>query len=102
MFVPAKRIFVLSLFIVSSLVATALGQGKPGDGTAAQRIEVMGQRLTIMRRSLTSAASVLKDENKGDKSKKDDKDKLDTPLGRLLSLEKEAARLQSEVNSLSG
>ena len=102
MFVPAKRIFLLSLFIVSSLAATALGQGKPGDGTAAQRIEVMGQRLTIMRRSLTSAASVLKDENKGDKSKKDDKDKLDTPLGRLLSLEKEAAQLQSEVNSLSG
>ena len=88
--------------IISVLVLTGfcLGQVKPGDLPALQRLEVMGQKLTIMRRSLTSAASVLRDENKDDKSKKDDKDNPESPLGRLLSLEKEAGRLQSDVSGL--
>lgn len=101
MFLLKKRIVFLSV-VLAGLSAFGFGQAKPGDGTAAQRLDVMGQKLTIMRRSLTSAASVLKEENKADKSKKDDKDKLDTPLGRLLGLERDAARLQSEVNSLKG
>ena len=50
---------------------------------AGQRLDVMNQKLTIMRRSLTSAASVLHEENKDDTAKKDDKSKTDTPLGRL-------------------
>jgi outer membrane protein assembly factor BamD len=92
-----KICFLVMLLLCSAAV---FGQAKPGEGTAAQRLDVMGQKLTIMRRSLTSAASVLREENKDDKSKKDDKDKADTPLGRLLSLEKDAARVQSDVNSL--
>ena len=100
MFVPLKRILVLSIIV--GLTTVAFGQSKPGDGTATQRLEVMSQKLSIMRRSLASSASVLKEENKDDKSKKDDKEKLDTPLGRLLSLEKEAGRLQSEVGTLRG
>ncbi len=84
------------------LVVSVAGQSKPGDGTVAQRLDVMGQKIETMRRSLGSMASVLKTENKEDKSKKDDKEKLDTPLGRLLALEKDASRLQSEVNSLKG
>ena len=55
-----------------------------------------------MRRSLQSAISVMKDDNKDDKSKKDDKEKLATPLGRLRGLEKETSNLQSDVNSLRG
>ena len=102
MFVLAKRLFLLSLLLVTGFAASAFGQAKPGDGTTAQRLEVMGQKLTIMRRSLTSAASVLKEESKADKSKKDDKSNADTPLARLLGLEKEAARLQSDVNTLRG
>lgn len=102
MFFLAKRFLLLFLLIVAGFVASGLGQVKPAEGTATQRLEVMGQKLTIMRRSLTSAASVLKEESKNDKSKKDDKNNLDTPLGRLLSLEKEAARLQADVNSLRG
>jgi len=88
------------LVIILAFGATAFGQAKPAEGTAIQRLDVMGQKLTIMRRSLTSAASVLQTENKDDKSKKEDKSKADTPLGRLLSLEKDAGRLQSDVNSL--
>ena len=86
--------------IIGSLVLSAAAQARPGDGSPLQRLEVMRQKLEIMRRSLNSSASVLKDENKDDSSKKGDKSDLNTPLGRLLALEKDAARLQSEVNSL--
>jgi len=91
-----------SFFIVllSGLAVSGLGQDKLGDMPEAQRLNVMSQKLTIMRRSLTSAASVLRDESKKDKTKKDDPDKADSPLNRLLSLEKEAGRLQSQVTDL--
>ncbi|MFN0278420.1 MAG: outer membrane protein assembly factor BamD [Pyrinomonadaceae bacterium] len=100
--VLTKRLVFFSLLLVLGSVTLNFGQAKPNDGTVSQRLEVMGQKLSIMRRSLTSAASVLKEENKDDKSKKDDKNKTDTALGRLLGLEKEAARLQSDVSSLRG
>ncbi|HQU91288.1 MAG TPA: outer membrane protein assembly factor BamD [Pyrinomonadaceae bacterium] len=94
---------ILALFVATLFFSTnAAAQAKPGDGTPAQRLEVMRQKLDTMRRSLNSAASVLRDENKGDDTKKDDKDKLETPLGRLLGLEKDVSRLSSEVNSLRG
>lgn len=50
-----------------------------------------------MRKSLENAISGLKDDAKEDKTKKDDKSALDTPLGRLKSLEKEVSTMQSEV-----
>lgn len=100
-----KRISLLGSFAVFAFAmfaaSTALAQ-KANDGTPSQRLDVMRQKLETMRRSLNSAASVLKEENKSDEAKKNDKEKLDTPLGRLMSLEKEAARLQSEVNNLRG
>jgi len=96
-----NKALVLALVILSG-VAAGFGQAKKGDGTALQRVDVMVQKLETMRRSLNSAASVLKTENKEDKTKKDDKEKLETPLGRLMSLEKDAARLQSDANSLKG
>ncbi len=86
--------------MLSIVAGIAVAQNKPGDGTAVQRLDVMTQKLSTMRRSLNSAASVLKEENKSDSSKKDDKDKLDTPLGRLIGLEKDVSRLLSDVNSL--
>lgn len=96
--------FSLVALFAATLVFSSAGfsQAKPADGTPSQRLEVMRQKLETMRRSLNSAASVLRDENKDDESKKDDKSKPDTPLGRLLSLEKDVSRLSSEVNSLRG
>src|SRR5438552_14166488 len=94
------REFSFLLVVIAALAVTTFGQAKPGEGTTLQRLDVIGQKLTIMRRSLTSAASVLQTENKDDKSKKNDKEKADTALGRLLSLEKDAGRLQSDVNGL--
>lgn len=104
MFVNFSRaavvVFVLALGL--GLTGRAIAQVKPADGTALQRLDVMRDKLERMRRSLNSAASVLKDENKSDKSRKEDAKKLDTPLGRLVGLEKDAAKLQSDVNSLRG
>jgi outer membrane assembly lipoprotein YfiO len=86
--------------LVFGLLVVGQAQTKPGEGTTAQRLEVMGQKLETMRRSLKSAASVLEQENKS--TKKDDKENLDSPHARLVNLEKEAAKLQSEVNDLKG
>jgi outer membrane assembly lipoprotein YfiO len=100
-FITKRTVF---LAIISSLMLSAIGfgQAKPGDGTPLQRLEVMREKLDRMRRSLSSVAAAIKEENKDDKSKKDDKDKPGTPLGRLVNLEKEAARLQGDVNNLRG
>ena len=98
----SKKIVFLSAFAVLTFHAISFGQAKPNDGTATQRLDVMRDKLDRMRRSLASGISVLKEENKDDKTKKDDKEKLATPLGRLLALEKDASRLQSDVNSVRG
>ena len=102
MFFELKRAIILSFMLLLAMTAVGYGQAKPGDGTASQRLEVMRDKLERMRRSLNSATSVLKEENKSDKAKKDDEKKLDTPLGRLVALEKDTSRLQSDVNSLRG
>ena len=96
-----------AVFIASLMVLTLFGSGfgqvsKANDGTDLQRLDVMRDKLDRMRRSLSSSISVLKDETKDDKKKKDDKERLGTPLGRLQELEKDAARLQADVNNLHG
>lgn len=102
MFLHKSKAVLLSLFLTVSLTVVGTAQNKEAQGSVSQRLEVMRQKLETTRRSLESAASVLKEENKGDKDKKDDKSKTDTPLGRLRGLEKEASSLQSEVNTLRG
>jgi outer membrane protein assembly factor BamD len=92
-----RKFVTFGLIIV--LAAIGSYSQKPGDGTPLQRLDVMRQKLETVRRSLTSVLSVLKDEGKDEK---DAKENPDSPRARLTSLEKEAARLQSEVNSLRG
>ncbi len=94
---------LISLFLATfCLTAASFAQVKPGDGSPSQRLEVMKQKLETIRRSANSSASVLKEEGKGDKTAKDDKTKIDTPIARLRSIEKEASGFQSDVNSLRG
>jgi outer membrane protein assembly factor BamD len=88
--------FSVYLICILALAVQGFAQTKPSDGTAFQRLEVMGQKLSTMRRSLNSAASVLKQEG-GDK-----KEEKDGPLARLQGLEKEVGRLSSDVNTLRG
>ena len=101
MFLGKNKVSFLSLLAILSFALPLAAQTR-SDATPIQRLDVMRQKLETMRRSLSGAMSVIKEENKEDKTKKDDKDKPDTPLGRLTGLEKEAAGLQSEVNSLRG
>ncbi len=100
MFFNKNKAVILSLFLLVSFVVPGLAQ--QNNNTPSQRLDIMRQKLETMRRSLSSAASVLKDDNKDDKSKKDDKNSQETPLGRLKALEKETANLQSEVNTTRG
>ena len=97
-----KRASFLSFLFILAFSAAAFGQAKPGDGTYSQRLDIMRDKVERMRRSLSSAANVLKDENKEDNAKKDDGKKLETPLGRLVALEKDASRMMSDVNNLRG
>ena len=87
------------VMVIAVLVTAGFSQVKPGDGSPATRLEVMKQKLETIRRSAASSASVLKEEN-SDKAAKEDKANADSPLARLLSIEKEASRLQSDVNGL--
>ena len=48
MFLLLTRKVVFLSIIVSGLVVSGFGQAKPGDGTPLQRLDVMGQKLTIM------------------------------------------------------
>jgi outer membrane assembly lipoprotein YfiO len=102
MFFRVNKAEIIGLILVLSFPFAALAQTKSNEGTPAQRLEVMRQKLDTMRRSLQSTISVLKDATKDDKDKKDDKEKLDTPLGRLRALEKETSALQSDITSLRG
>ncbi len=102
MFLSSKRFVLVSLLVVFAGSFSSYGQARPGDGTDPQRLEVMRDKLERVRRSLSSVISVIREENKEDKAKKDDEKKLDTPLGRLIALEKDGSRLNSDVNSLRG
>ena len=100
MFFDFKRATLLSLVVILGFSSASFAQAKQGDGTALQRLDVMRDKLDRLRRSLSSVIAVLKEENQEDKAKKDDEKKLDTPLGRLVALEKDGSRLSSDVNSL--
>ncbi|MEJ7624804.1 MAG: outer membrane protein assembly factor BamD [Pyrinomonadaceae bacterium] len=103
MFFDSKKQYVVWLGVVLVVSSIGFGQTPPAtDGTAFQRLEIMRDRLERMRRSLGGAISAVKEENRADNAKKDDEKKLNTPLGRLVALEKDASRLQSDVNSLRG
>jgi len=96
-----KTIIAAVALAIFALSVTGFGQDKAGDGSPLQRLDVLGSKLDAMRRSISGAESALKTENKADK-KKDDKEQLDSPLGRLQAMEKEITRTQSDVNNLRG
>ena len=97
-----RKAFIVSVLGLVVISSVAFGQGQPADGTVMQRLDVMRDKLDRMRRSLNSSISAVKEENKSDKSKKYDEKKIETPLGRLVGLEKDVSRLSSEVNGLRG
>jgi outer membrane protein assembly factor BamD len=86
-------VILTGVFVVSGIAQSR------SDATPTQRLEVMRQKLDTMKRSLSSASSVLRAE---DKEVKGDKNDAESPLGRLTSLEKETSGLLNEVNNLRG
>ncbi|HXG84914.1 MAG TPA: outer membrane protein assembly factor BamD [Pyrinomonadaceae bacterium] len=103
MFFNKNKTIVLSLMIFIGFAASITAQqNRTGDGSPTQRLEVMSQKLNSLKRSIGGATAAFRDEGSEKKSKKDDKNSLETPLGRLKSLEKESSSLQSEVSSLRG
>ena len=93
-----SRFFILAVFcaLVFGVFETGLAQQRPGGQTelsTSQRLDVMGSKLDLMRRSLNSALNAM-DDNKDKKANADD------PVVRLKGLEKEVSSLTSEVNDI--
>lgn len=87
---------VLCLALVMFLAANALAQGAKSEFSTIQRMDVMRSKLDSMRRSLTSASAAMPAKSSGEKRN------LDDPRERLLSLDKEAGSLISELANLRG
>ncbi len=102
MFFLKNKSIILGLIMLLGLSVPSISAQNKSSSTPIQRLEIMNQKINGLRRSLESTISVVKEENKDDKSKNDDKDDLNTPIGRLRSLDKEGSSLQSEVNNLRG
>ena len=94
MFLFKNKAVLLSFALILSFAVPTLAQN-----TISQRLSVMQQKLSTMRRSMENAISVLKN---ADNAKKEDKTNLDTPLGRLTGLTKEVSTLDSQINKLRG
>jgi outer membrane assembly lipoprotein YfiO len=97
-FIKSKAILLVFLLVLS-FVFTASAQNT---ATPMQRLQVIREQLDQMRRSLDNAISILKEEEKEEKSGEKDKSQLDTPLNRMRSLDKEASSLSSQLNNLRG
>lgn len=101
MYFLKDRSFILISFLLVGLVVPAFAQTR-SSSTPTQRLEILRQKLDAMRRSIDSTISVMKEESKDDKTQKDDKESMESPLARLRSLDKEASSLNSEVNNIRG
>ena len=95
----SKFAFLFFSVLLLGNAFVSFGQNTGNDGSPQQRLEVMRQKLETIRKSASSAASVLEKE---EKTSKEDKKNADTPVGRLRSIEKDAARLLSDVNEIRG
>lgn len=97
----SSRFLILAVFcaLVLGLSMTGFAQQQKTGGqtelSTAQRLDVMGSKLDLMRRSLNAAIKVL--EAQTDKEKKAN---ADDPVVRLKGLEKEVSSVNSEVNDI--
>lgn len=93
------RVLTLAVFCAMILAVPLTGMAqaqRPGGQTelsAAQRLDVMGSKLDLMRRSLNAAINAIGE-------KKDKPASADDPIARLKGLEKEVSSVNSEVNDL--
>jgi len=94
-----SRFLILAVFcaLVFGLPQAGFAQKSGGQTelSTAQRLDVMGSKLDLLRRSLSSAIKVMEDKNS-----KDTKTNADDPVARLKSLEKEVSSVNQEINDL--
>src|SRR5215216_979216 len=94
-----SRFLILAVFcaLVFGLPQAGFAQKSGGQTelSTAQRLDVMGSKLDLLRRSLSSAIKVMEDKNS-----KDTKTNADDPVARLKSLEKEVSSVNQEVSDL--
>ena len=85
--------------LVLGLPQTGLAQKQGGQSelSTTQRLDVMGSKLDLMRRSLQSAVNVMEGK---ETTSKDKKPNAEDPVMRLKGLEKEVSSLTSEVNNI--
>jgi outer membrane assembly lipoprotein YfiO len=100
MFLSKRSSALLSLLLGLCFVVPVAAQ-RPGEGNAIQRVQVAGQKLENLKRSVAGSLSALRQDALGDKSKTDKADP-DSPEGRLKILEKDIAVALSHANSLRG
>ncbi len=91
------KVLIISLIILTLFTIPAFAQVKGSDATPSQRLNILNQKLDAMRNSLKISSKRLEDS-----ASKEDKKNPETPIGRLISLEKEGSRFQNEVNNLRG
>src|SRR5215216_99032 len=94
-----SRFVIVAVFcaLIFGVAKTGSAQ-KPGAQTelsTAQRLDVMGSKLDLLRRSLSAAIKALEA-----KTEKDKKANADDPIVRLKGLEKEVSSVNSEVNDI--
>src|SRR6185503_15890963 len=92
-----KKAVFLGLIALIASAGISRAQGTSSDNTPIQRVNVMTDKLDRMKRSLSSAIGVMRREND---VKKDDEKNVATPIGRLISLEKDVSRISSDTASL--
>ena len=92
-----KKAVFLGLIALIASAGISRAQGTSSDNTPIQRVNVMTDKLDRMKRSLSSAIGVMRQEND---VKKDDEKNVATPIGRLISLEKDVSRISSDTASL--
>lgn len=88
--------------VVAALSFVFAGQAISQDaqGTPAQRLQVVGQKIEAMKRSVSSAISALRKTSKESKPKKGEKVSLDNPLARFRAMEKDLKKLDDEAVNL--
>lgn len=86
-------VLLLSAILVCGCGVAVRAQGA-GEGTPAQRLDIMRSKLDSLRRSLNSAIASMNSKEGDDKAGADD------PRTRLRGLEHEASSILSEVNDL--
>src|SRR5215217_7785160 len=94
-----SRFLILAVFcaLIFGVANTGFAQKSGGQTelSTAQRLDVMGSKLDLLRRSLSAAIKALEAT-----TEKDKKANADDPIVRLKGLEKEVSTLNSEVNDI--